>query len=88
MGNLHRINNTIKVTLFDIIKNVDANLTERVGTSFTPKSDADPSTFVPDEGSPLEEFYESQTIDSATAQDIYIPEWHVTNDARLDNADF
>nr|GEY77529.1 hypothetical protein [Tanacetum cinerariifolium] len=54
------------------LDNVDADLTDRVGTSSAPESDAGPSTSVPEEGSPIDEFYESQTIDSATAQDIYI----------------
>ncbi|GKC08968.1 hypothetical protein Tco_1000578 [Tanacetum coccineum] len=67
MGNLHGINDAIKVTLFDIIKNVDADLTDRVGTSSAPESDVGPSTFMPDERSPFDEFYESQTIDFATA---------------------
>nr|GFB23818.1 hypothetical protein [Tanacetum cinerariifolium] len=39
----------------------------------------------PDQGSPVDDFYESQTIDSATAKNIYVPNWEVTNNARMDD---
>nr|GEV17446.1 hypothetical protein [Tanacetum cinerariifolium] len=57
-------------------------------TSSAPESDARPSNFIPNKGSLIDKFYESQTIDSATTQNIYIPKWHATNDVLLDNADF
>nr|GFA50537.1 cold-regulated 47 [Tanacetum cinerariifolium] len=39
--------------------------------SSVPGDNARTSIFVPDERSPVDEFYESQTIDSTTAQDVY-----------------
>ncbi|GKE28008.1 hypothetical protein Tco_1443392, partial [Tanacetum coccineum] len=36
--------------------------------------------------SSADDFYESQTIDSATALNVYIPNWSVTNNARVDNS--
>ncbi|GJW71242.1 hypothetical protein Tco_0128159 [Tanacetum coccineum] len=39
----------------------------------------------PDQGSPVDDFYDSQTIDYATAQNIYVPNWDVTNNARMDD---
>nr|GEZ92562.1 hypothetical protein [Tanacetum cinerariifolium] len=63
-------------------------LTDMVMTSSAPESDARPSNFIPKKGSLIDKFYESQTIDSATTQNIYIPKWHATNDVLLDNADF
>ncbi|GKA30741.1 hypothetical protein Tco_0717046 [Tanacetum coccineum] len=38
-----------------------------------------------DDGSLVDDFLESQTIDSAIAQDIYVPHWDVTNDAHIDD---
>ncbi|GJW71409.1 hypothetical protein Tco_0128326 [Tanacetum coccineum] len=55
------------------------------GASSVPGDDARTFTSVSGEGSPVDEFYESQTIDSATAQDVYVPEWNITIDARIDN---
>ncbi|GJV77745.1 hypothetical protein Tco_1509329 [Tanacetum coccineum] len=36
-------------------------------------------------GSPVDDFYDSQTINSASAHNIYVPNWDVTNDARMDD---
>ncbi|GJR67658.1 hypothetical protein Tco_0013723 [Tanacetum coccineum] len=49
--------------------NLDARFIESVGASSIPEDNVGASTFEPGEGSPVDEFYESQTIDSATAQD-------------------
>ncbi|GJR48141.1 hypothetical protein Tco_1316244 [Tanacetum coccineum] len=43
------------------------------------------SSSVPNDGSPLDDFFKSQTIYSALPQDIYVSHWDVTNDARLDD---
>ncbi|GJS13207.1 hypothetical protein Tco_0407679 [Tanacetum coccineum] len=43
------------------------------------------STFPPDAASPTDDFYDSQTVETATADNIYVPEWGVTNGARVDN---
>ncbi|GKD70438.1 hypothetical protein Tco_1324528, partial [Tanacetum coccineum] len=39
----------------------------------------------PSQSSPVDDFYESQTIDSSTAKNIYAPNWVVTNNAGIDN---
>ncbi|GKD91902.1 hypothetical protein Tco_1371739, partial [Tanacetum coccineum] len=39
----------------------------------------------PGQSSPVDDFYKSHTIDSATAQNIYAPNWGVTNDAWIEN---
>ncbi|GJU71400.1 hypothetical protein Tco_1262805 [Tanacetum coccineum] len=39
----------------------------------------------PSQGSSADGFYESHTIDSATALNVYVPNWNVTNSARVDN---
>ncbi|GJV81992.1 hypothetical protein Tco_1517862 [Tanacetum coccineum] len=46
-----------------------------VWTSFT----------APVEASPVDAFYESQIIDSAKAKDVYILNWNITNDFKLDD---
>ncbi|GKA09810.1 hypothetical protein Tco_0689243 [Tanacetum coccineum] len=48
-------------------------------------NNAEASTFVPDVVSPTDDFYDSQTVDTATTDNIYVPEWGVTNGARVDN---
>ncbi|GKF00322.1 hypothetical protein Tco_0023672 [Tanacetum coccineum] len=40
----------------------------------------------PSQSSLIDDFYESRTIDSATAHNIYAPNWVVTNNARIDNS--
>nr|GEW73708.1 hypothetical protein [Tanacetum cinerariifolium] len=47
-------------------ENIDVEFTDRAGASSTPRDNARASTSVPDEGSPADEFFESQSIDSAT----------------------
>ncbi|GKA64358.1 hypothetical protein Tco_0763964 [Tanacetum coccineum] len=37
----------------------------------------------PSQGSSADDFYESQTIDSAAAQNIYVPNWNVINNDQL-----
>ncbi|GKC85237.1 hypothetical protein Tco_1140954, partial [Tanacetum coccineum] len=50
----------------------------------TPENESRTST-APDQCSPIDDFYDSQTIDSTIAQNIYVPNWDVTNDARIDD---
>ncbi|GJX93592.1 hypothetical protein Tco_0348178 [Tanacetum coccineum] len=42
-------------------------------------------TSVPDAASPTGDFYDSQTVKTATVDNIYVQEWGVTNGARVDN---
>ncbi|GKB19087.1 hypothetical protein Tco_0853010 [Tanacetum coccineum] len=65
--------------------NIGVRFVEGVEASSVPRDDTGTSTSAPGEGSPVDEFYESQTIDSATAQDVFFPESCLTNDARVDN---
>ncbi|GKF43020.1 hypothetical protein Tco_0126362, partial [Tanacetum coccineum] len=37
----------------------------------------------PSQDSSVDEFYESQTIDSAAAQNVYVPNWNIINNDRL-----
>ncbi|GJR16222.1 hypothetical protein Tco_0798874 [Tanacetum coccineum] len=39
----------------------------------------------PSQGSSVDDFYESQTIDSAIALNVYVPNWNVTKNAHVDN---
>ncbi|GJX13577.1 hypothetical protein Tco_0205335 [Tanacetum coccineum] len=39
----------------------------------------------PSHGSFADDFYESQTVDSATAMNVYVRNWNVTNNTRIDN---
>nr|GEX80156.1 hypothetical protein [Tanacetum cinerariifolium] len=43
------------------------------------------STSMPDAVSPINDFYDSRTVETATADNIYVPDWGVTNGARVDN---
>ncbi|GKA32354.1 hypothetical protein Tco_0718721, partial [Tanacetum coccineum] len=56
-----------------------------VGGSSVPDNETGTSFATPSRGSPVDDFYDSQTIDSATAQNIYVPNWDVTNNARMDD---
>ncbi|GJW80953.1 hypothetical protein Tco_0144928 [Tanacetum coccineum] len=38
-----------------------------------------------DHGSPIDDFYDYQAIDSVTAHNIYVPNWDVTNYAQMDD---
>nr|GFA46156.1 hypothetical protein [Tanacetum cinerariifolium] len=46
---------------------------------------AEVSTSMPDFVSHIDDFYDSQTVETATADNIYVPGWGVTNGARVDN---
>nr|GFC16801.1 putative transposase (putative), gypsy type [Tanacetum cinerariifolium] len=46
-----------------------------VGTLFT----------TPSQGSSADDFYESHTVDSTIALNMYVPNWNITNNARIDN---
>ncbi|GJZ82607.1 hypothetical protein Tco_0647780 [Tanacetum coccineum] len=39
----------------------------------------------PSHGSSADDFHKSQTVDSATAINVYVPNWNVTNNGRLDD---
>ncbi|GJR66218.1 hypothetical protein Tco_0012283 [Tanacetum coccineum] len=54
-------------------------------TSPLPRNGAGTSSSVLNDGSSIDDFFESRTIDTTTAQDIYVPHWDVTNDAQLDD---
>ncbi|GKA58892.1 hypothetical protein Tco_0758205 [Tanacetum coccineum] len=51
-----------------------------------PKLETRTLSATPSQGSSADDFYESQTIDSATAMNVYVPNWCVTNNARVDNS--
>nr|GEY00840.1 hypothetical protein [Tanacetum cinerariifolium] len=53
--------------------------------SSVPENETGTSSTAPSRGSPIDDFYDSQTIDSATTQNIYVPNWDVTNIARMDD---
>ncbi|GKE00673.1 hypothetical protein Tco_1388656, partial [Tanacetum coccineum] len=57
------------------------------GASSLPKNRAGTSSSAPNDGSPIDYFFECQTIDTATAQDIYVPHWDASLRNRHD-ADF
>ncbi|GKA82795.1 hypothetical protein Tco_0789543 [Tanacetum coccineum] len=64
----------------------DSSIPEiEVGGPSVPESETGFSSATPSQNYPVNDFYESQTIDSLTAQDIYVPNWSVTNDAQIDN---
>ncbi|GJZ93902.1 hypothetical protein Tco_0666105, partial [Tanacetum coccineum] len=48
-------------------------------------NNAEAYTFVPDAASSTDDFYDSQTVKTATVDNIYVSEWGVTNGARVDN---
>ncbi|GJX94412.1 hypothetical protein Tco_0348998 [Tanacetum coccineum] len=50
-----------------------------------PKLETGTLSATPRQGSSADDFYESQTIDSATAMNVCVPNWNVTNNARVDN---
>ncbi|GKA13290.1 hypothetical protein Tco_0692936 [Tanacetum coccineum] len=53
--------------------------------SFVLENEIESLSATPSQGSSTDDFYESQTIDSATALNVYAPNWNVTNIARIDN---
>nr|GFA26793.1 hypothetical protein [Tanacetum cinerariifolium] len=67
---------------------VNAPVVEPVGNDCRssgsgPKDEALSTT--PSQGSSADDFYESQTIDFASALNVYVPNWNVTNNAWIDN---
>ncbi|GJR68088.1 hypothetical protein Tco_0014153 [Tanacetum coccineum] len=63
----------------------DVSLRVKSPLPYVPGENVRTSASAPGEGLPIDEFYESQTINSTTAQDVYVPKWNITNDARIDN---
>nr|GEU87082.1 hypothetical protein [Tanacetum cinerariifolium] len=59
--------------------------TTSAGGVGVPRDTAEASTSVPDAVSPFDNFYDSQTVNTATADNIYILEWGVTNGFVLHN---
>ncbi|GJW33889.1 hypothetical protein Tco_0053921 [Tanacetum coccineum] len=53
--------------------------------SSAPELETGTLSTTPSQGSSANDFYESQTIDSATALNVYVPKWNITNSARIDN---
>ncbi|GJY70706.1 hypothetical protein Tco_0474409 [Tanacetum coccineum] len=43
------------------------------------------SSAVPNQGSFVDDFYVSQTIESTTSHNVYVPNWDVTNNAQIDD---
>nr|GEX51790.1 putative transposase (putative), gypsy type [Tanacetum cinerariifolium] len=76
--------NASDMGLLDFVKFADPF---RVKTEERTLSEGDlgTSTFASNDGSYADELYESQTVNYATAQDVYVPDWNVTNGARLDH---
>ncbi|GKA96855.1 hypothetical protein Tco_0818950 [Tanacetum coccineum] len=66
------------------VENVVADSAGGVGTSSIPGNNAETSTSAPDVDSPIDEFFYSQSVDTATAKNVYVPEWNVTNGTRVD----
>ncbi|GJY17967.1 hypothetical protein Tco_0389458 [Tanacetum coccineum] len=54
-------------------------------TLSAPELEAETLSATPSQGSTANDFYESQTIDSATTLNVYVPNWNITNNARIDN---
>ncbi|GJZ07088.1 hypothetical protein Tco_0540881 [Tanacetum coccineum] len=52
----------------------------------TSANEAGTLSATPSQSPHVDDFYESQTIDSVTAQNIYAPKWAVTNNAQIDNS--
>ncbi|GJY25513.1 hypothetical protein Tco_0400239 [Tanacetum coccineum] len=50
-----------------------------------PKFETGTLSATPSHGSSADYFYESQTIDFATAMNVYVPNWNVTNNGQLDD---
>ncbi|GJT57183.1 hypothetical protein Tco_0992237 [Tanacetum coccineum] len=64
------------------VENIVATSVEGVCAS---GNNVEASTSVPDADSPTGDFYDSQTVETATADNVYVPEWNVTNGAQVDN---
>ncbi|GJX78140.1 hypothetical protein Tco_0324951, partial [Tanacetum coccineum] len=63
--------------------NVAVTFADGAGASSTLGSNARTSASVPSDESPIDDFYKSQTVDFVTTQNVYVPEWNITNDARI-----
>ncbi|GJQ93742.1 hypothetical protein Tco_0004881 [Tanacetum coccineum] len=50
-----------------------------------PELETETLSATPSQGSSADDFYESQTVDSTAAMNVYVPNWNVTNNARVDN---
>ncbi|GJR43699.1 hypothetical protein Tco_1311802 [Tanacetum coccineum] len=59
-----------------------------VGVSSVPGNNVKTSTSAPDAGSPIDEFFDYKTVDTATDENIYVLEWIVTNGAWVDSPAF
>ncbi|GJT94018.1 hypothetical protein Tco_1082863 [Tanacetum coccineum] len=67
---------------------ISVPVTEFAGDSHplsAPEHETETLSTTPSQGSSADDFYESQTVDSATAMNVYVPNWNVTNNARVDN---
>ncbi|GKD91111.1 hypothetical protein Tco_1366618, partial [Tanacetum coccineum] len=61
---------------------------ESAGDSYplpAPEHETGTLSATPSHDSSADDFYESQTIDSATAMNVYVPNWNVTNNARVND---
>nr|GEU34592.1 transposase (putative), gypsy type [Tanacetum cinerariifolium] len=56
---------------------------DRRSSGFGPEAGVLSAT--PSQGSSVDDFYVSQTIDSASALNVYVPKWNVTNNDQIDN---
>ncbi|GJY57712.1 hypothetical protein Tco_0457604 [Tanacetum coccineum] len=65
--------------------NVAVTFADGAEASSTLGSNARTSASVPSDESPIDDFYKSQTVDFVTTQNVYVPEWNITNDARINN---
>nr|GEX94674.1 transposase (putative), gypsy type [Tanacetum cinerariifolium] len=54
-------------------------------TSSVHELEAETFSATPSQGSNANDLYESQTIDSAIALNVYVPNWNITINARIDN---
>ncbi|GKB03787.1 hypothetical protein Tco_0831930 [Tanacetum coccineum] len=67
---------------------VSLHVTESAGDGrplSAPELETETLSATPSQGSSADDSYESQNVDSATAMNVYIPNWNVTNNARVDN---
>ncbi|GJV13186.1 gypsy type transposase [Tanacetum coccineum] len=67
------------------VENFAADSARGVGTASVPMNNTKASTSAHDANSPIDEFIDSQTVDTSTAENIYVSEWNVTNGARVDS---
>ncbi|GJS96317.1 hypothetical protein Tco_0803285 [Tanacetum coccineum] len=68
-------------------ENVATEFAGGAGASSILGNNVETPASVPGSEYPADEFYESQNVDSATSQNIYVPEWNVTNNARRMDAE-